>query len=209
MKPQFLWAFATLVYLVFFAWYTNLSGPLSEAEIEKYQQVLQAGSLTSERAALIETFMRTDSGDDFIMVNLLDLNASPPELPATGPDAQAEALLDHYMEHMYPALLARASHPVFFGVAVSDALDLAGIEGAEHWERGALFRYRSRRDFMDIVLNPQFNERHEYKMQALTKTIAYPVEPLLHPGDFRLLVALLLFSVTAVTHLLAGRKAPG
>ena len=30
-----IWGVPAVLYAVFFAWYTNLSGPLSEAEIEK------------------------------------------------------------------------------------------------------------------------------------------------------------------------------
>jgi hypothetical protein len=31
----------------------------------------------------------------------------------------------------YPAQMMRASHPIFFGSAVANAMDLSGIEGAE------------------------------------------------------------------------------
>jgi len=149
--------------------------------------------------------MRSDTGDDFIMVNLIDLNESPRELTATGPDAGPMELLNYYMEHMYPAQFKRASHPIFFGRAVADALDISGVEGASHWDQGALFRYRSRRDIIAIVINPAFNERHEYKMAALTKTIAFPVEPVLNPGDIRIVFGLLLFSLSALLDMLFFR----
>ena len=35
-------------------------------------------------------------------------------------------MMNHYMEHMYIAQLKRASHPVFFGQAVADAMDISG-----------------------------------------------------------------------------------
>ena len=89
---------------------------------------------------------------------------------------------------------------------MSNALDLSGIEGAAHWDQGALFRYRSRRDVVEIATNPAFNERHDYKMAALTKTIAFPVEPLLHTGDARILVALLLFSILSLIDMLIFRR---
>jgi hypothetical protein len=102
------------------------------------------------------------------------------------------------MEHMIPALLARASHPVVMGSVVYPSMDIVGIEGAEHWDQGALFRYRSRRSFMEIVTNPTFAGKHHFKTAALDKTIAYPIEISLYPGDPRLLLGLLLLAITAL-----------
>lgn len=206
MRPVYLWIIAALLYGAFFAWYTNLSGPLTDEEIESALSLMREADMPADRMALIEKFMREDTGDDFVMINLLDMNETPPDLPATGPDAEAGELMNHYMEYMYPALFSRACHPVFFGTSVSDALDLSGIEGAEHWETDALMRYRSRRDMLAISMNPAFNERHDYKMGALTKTIAFPVEPMINPADPRLLLALLMVAVTAVIHLIAFRR---
>jgi hypothetical protein len=95
---------------------------------------------------------------------------------------------------------------VFFGRAVFDAMDVSGIEGAEHWEQGALFRYRSRRDIVEIATNPAFSERHDYKMGALEKTIAFPVEAVLYYSDLRVMLALLLFSLVSFIDLLIYRR---
>jgi hypothetical protein len=193
-----LWLSAAVAYAVFFTWYTNFDGPMREDEIAVVLSRAEQGGRSPESMKVLEHFMRTDTGNDFVMVNLLDMNESPPELPATGPGAGPMELINHYMEHMYPAQFKRACHPVFFGRAVADAMDLSGIEGAAHWDQGALFRYRSRRDVLAIATDPAFAERHDYKMAALTKTIAFPVEPVLHPGDARILVGLLLFSIFAL-----------
>jgi hypothetical protein len=202
MKRLIFWIVGMAIYSFFFIWYTNFDGPMRDDEIKSVLQRVGQSDRSPEDIKNLEHFMRTDTGNDFIMVNLLDMNESPPTLPATGPGAGPMELINHYMEHMYPAQLKRASHPVFFGRAVADAMDLSGIEGANHWDQGALFRYRSRRDVIAIATNPAFGERHEYKMMALTKTIAFPVEPILHPGDVRILVGLLLFSIFALIDLL-------
>ncbi len=78
------------------------------------------------------------------------------------------------------------------------ALDLVGIEGAEHWSSAGVVRYRSRRDLMEIALNPIFNDKHEFKIAALQKTIAVPVEPQIYLGDFRLIAFLSLFFLVVV-----------
>jgi hypothetical protein len=109
---------------------------------------------------------------------------------------------------MYPEQFKRACHPIFFGRAVADAMDISGIDGASHWDQGALFRYRSRRDVVAIATNPAFDERHDYKMAALTKTIAFPVEPVFYPGDFRILFGLLLFAIIATLDILVYRRRP-
>ena len=205
MKRSVFWFIGGFVYVAFFSWYTNFDGPLTEEEIADVLARSKALGRSPETLKNLEHFMRTDTGNDFIMINALDMNDNPPELPATGPGADASALIDHYMEHMYTAQLKRASHPVFYGRAVADAMDISGVEGAEHWEQGALCRYRSRRDILAIATDPAFNKRHDYKMAALTKTIAYPVEPVINSGDFRVLFGLLLFSLLALVDMFAYR----
>ncbi|MFT4800225.1 MAG: hypothetical protein ACI9W1_003666, partial [Candidatus Azotimanducaceae bacterium] len=126
---------------------------------------------------------------------LLDMNPKPSSSPEFNTDMNgmsADQLLGHYMEHMYPALFKKASHPLFFGAAIAPALDIVGIEDARHWTQGALMRYRSRRDLLEIITNPDFDERHAYKLAALTKTIAFPVDVRFSLADPRLLLALLL-----------------
>ena len=201
-----LWLLPFAVYLVFCLWYTNLSGPLSDQEIADFTLQFEQNGLPPERIENLRRFMKEDTGRQFIMINSLDMRENPPTLPATGPGASASDLINHYMEHMYPAQFARASHPVFFGLAVFDAMDISGIEGAEHWEQGALFRYRSRRDILAISSNPVFADRHDYKMGALEKTIAYPVEPSLYYSDLRLMLALILFSLVSFIDLVVYRR---
>jgi hypothetical protein len=201
-----LWLVPSAFYLVFCIWYTNLAGPLSDAEIQTFVAKLETAGAPAERISFVRKFMQEDTGRQLIMINALDMNENPPQLPATGPDASAAQLLNHYMAHMYPALLSRASHPVFAGRAVYDAMDVSGIEGAQTWDQGALMRYRSRRDLMEISTDPAFNERHDYKMAALEKTIAYPVEASLYYADMRIMLALILFSLISLADLLAYRR---
>jgi len=68
----------------------------------------------------------------------------------------------------------------------------------EIWDMGGLVRYRSRRDFLEIVTDPVFSSKHHFKAAALEKTIAFPVEPDFNLGDPRLLIGLLVLSVTAL-----------
>jgi len=193
-----LWLISGVLYACFFLWYTDLGGPLSDAEVDGFMSTMKANGSDPEVIAFIEKFARGDSGRQFLMVNNIDYNENPPAVEGAKPGESAQELMGRYMEHMIPALLSRACHPVVMGAAVYPTMDLVGIEGAEEWDQGALFRYRSRRAFLEIVTNPAFKGQHHFKTAALDKTIAYPIEVGLNLGDPRLLLGFLLLAVTAL-----------
>jgi len=206
-RNALIWGIAAVVYAAFFAWYTNLAGPITADEMEQYLERFAAAGLPAERVEMLRRFMQEDTGDDFYMLNALDLRAQPDRVGEVAPGETSEQTLDRYMAHMYPELFRRACHPAIFGYAVAPAMDLAGIDGAEQWTAAAMFRYRSRRDMLDIATNPEFRANHLYKIAALDKTIAYPIEPVLNLGEPRFLMALILLVVALGLHALAdGRR---
>ena len=81
-------------------------------------------------------------------------------------------------------------------------MDIVGIEGAESWDGAGLMRYRSKRDLLEIASNPVFGEKHDYKVAALEKTIAFPITTSVNLGDPRLILGLL----TVIGVLLARRS---
>jgi len=186
------WALPAIAYIAFFAWYTNLAGPFDDDEIAHYLQTFESAGLAPERIATLRRFMQEDSGDDFYMLNALDYRDVPERVGEVEVGETSEEVMGRYMAHMFPELLRRACHPAIFGQAVAPALDLVGIEGAEEWTAAAMFRYRSRRDMLDIATNPDFRANHIYKFAALDKTIAYPIEPQVNVGEPRFVVALIL-----------------
>jgi hypothetical protein len=196
-----LWLVPALLYAAFFYWYTDFGGPLSDTEVDQVIATMKSNGSDPEVVAFIGKFARQDSGRQFLMVNNIDMNENPPDVEGAEPGESASDLMARYMEHMIPALLARACHPLLMGPAVYPAMDLAGIEGAENWDQAALFRYRSRRAFLEIVTNPAFKGKHHFKTAALDKTIAYPIETSLYLGDPRLLLGFILLALTALTDL--------
>lgn len=193
-----IWLSSALVYAAFVFWYTDFSGPLSDAEVDQFVVTMTQNGSDPSTVAYIETFLRNDSGRQFLMLNALDMNDNPPDIAGAEPGESAQQLMDRYMEHMYPELFKRASHPVIFGQAAYTVLDNVGIENAEQWTDGAIFRYRSRRTFMDLIANPNLKGRHAFKLAALDKTIAYPIETSIYLGDMRLILGLILLSITAL-----------
>ena len=201
------WFISAVIYLVFFFWYTNTSGPLSQAEIDLIIERIDKGESTiseEDRSNFLE-FLRNDDGGDFYMVNFLDLNENPPIMKKTGESATASDLLDYYMEYMYPELLIRASHPVFAGNVSANALDHIGAEETKIWDQTAIMRYRSIRDMLEIGSNEIFSERHKYKDNALIKTIAIPVSAPFFL-DFRIFIFIFLLSITLIIDRLKNRK---
>ena len=195
-----IWISLLVIYAGFFLWYTVIGGKLDKEEIEFFLEKLEertsANSADPEtynsQKNLIKRFMEEDTGRQFLMVNNIDMDDDPEDVEGAEPGESAERLLDRYMEHMYAQLLKRACHPVFAGNAVHPSMDLVGIEGAEIWDRAALMRYKSRRAFMEVVTHPNMGSKHAFKVAAMEKTIAYPVETVLYLGDPRFLLALIL-----------------
>ena len=193
-----LWLVPALLYAVFTFWYTDFGGPLSDTEVDQFVATMKTNGSDPKTIAFIEKFAQQDSGRQFLMVNNIDMNENPPNVEGAEPGESASDLMARYMEHMIPALLARACHPIIMGAVVYPTVDLVGIEGAENWDQAALFRYRSRRAFLEIVTNPAFMGKHHFKTAALDKTIAYPIETNLYLGDPRLLLGLILLALTGL-----------
>ncbi len=188
-----IWASLIIIYLGFFFWYTDLGGKLDSEEIDLFLEKLQENNsdLDSDMYESIKSFMENDSGRQFLMVNNVDINENPEDVEGAEPGESAESLLGRYMEHMYSQLFKRACHPVFAGKAVWTAMDIIGIEGAENWDQAALMRYKSRRAFMEIATHPDMFGKHQFKIAALEKTIAYPVETQLYLSDPRFILGLI------------------
>ena len=191
-KTKWVWLVCALVYLGFFSWYTSFGGPLSEEEIEHFMGLLAEGGTTPEQLAQVRRFMEADTGDDFVMLNVIDIYDTPQQIEGVEPGETSAEVLSKYMAYMYPALFSRACHPVMVGTAAHTAMDLMNAPGMENWTQGALMRYRSRRDLFEISTNPAFQGSHEFKVAAMAKTIAFPLDPWFQLGDPRLVLALIL-----------------
>ena len=207
-RPAYIWSVAALVYVAFAAWYTNLRGPLTPDEVELYVERMAESGAEQADLARLRRFLEEDAGDDFIMVNAILMRERPLRREGVGPDETSQEVLGRYMAYMWPALLQRACHPVLFGDVVGDAPEVWGLENARRWTSAGLMRYRSRRDLMEIAAAPEFSGPHQFKIAAMEKTVAFPVEASLQLGDPRLLLALILFSLSAALQLLQARPRP-
>jgi hypothetical protein len=196
-RTRWIWLVSIGLYAAFFSWYTSFEGPLTDEEIAHYIAQIESRepAPSPERVALLRNFMEEDTGDDFVMVNVIDMYDTPLQIEGVEPGETSDEVLAKYMEYMIPALLARASHPVLYGQAAASALDIMNADGMERWSTGAGMRYRSRRDALEISSNPAFAGSHEFKIAAMSKTIAFPIDPWIQLGDPRLVLALLLATI--------------
>jgi len=193
-RTRWIWLVSVGLYAAFFSWYTSFGGPLTDEEIAHYMARVESRepAPSPERVAMMRRFMEEDTGDDFVMVNVIDKYETPLQIEGVEPGESSDAVLAKYMAYMYPALFARACHPVLYGQAANSAMDLMNAEGMEQWTNGAGMRYRSRRDLLEIATDPAFSGSHEFKVAAMRKTIAFPIDPWIQLGDPRVLLALLL-----------------
>ena len=198
---SWLWGGPAVAWLLFCWWYTNTSGPLTANEVDAFAARVEARGEDAEGVRQLRRFMQEDTGGQFLMVNLVEMAESDPSRPD-----EPEESMARYMDHMYPQLFSRACHPVFAGPVVHRAMDLVGVEGAERWSTVAIMRYRSRRDLLEIALNPVFDSKHEFKVAALAKTIAVPVEPVLYFGDLRTVFFFAVFFLVAIADALTFRR---
>ena len=195
-RSLILWSVLAVLYLGFRLWYDGGGGPLTTEEVQHYVAILTERGMDPARIESLRTFLADDTGHDFVMANFIDLKAAP--------GAQQE--LDRYMAHMYPAMFARAGHPVLAGPVVGTAVDIWGIGGAEHWTMVGLVRYRSRRDMIEIATDPAFRDAYEFKTSSIEKTIAIPSEPFLELGSPRWLVAGALVMLGALLQLALSKR---
>ena len=184
------WSVIFLLYAVFHIWYGGNGSPLSADEVEHY--AARARELAGPEAE--ERFRKFASGDDgkqFVMVNLNKYRERTQYRDGREVDQPPREVEQRYLADVLPKLLVRACHPV---IVVDPILTIAGEGEFERtdWERIALARYRSRRDLLEQVVRLKDSDLHDFKVAALEKTIAYPLDPWFQLGDPRLLLAMLL-----------------
>ena len=196
-RNKICWTVLSVLYLIFFSWYTSFGGPLSDEEVEHYFELVikRNPDMPADLRAMFRDFLESDTGDDFVMVNVIDLHDTPIQVEGVEPGDTSSDVMGKYMEFMFPELFRRACHPVLFGQAAAPSLEMFGIDGVRIWDQGAGMRYRSRRDMLEITTNPAFQGSHKFKIAAINKTFAFPIDPWFQLGDPRLILALLFSTI--------------
>ena len=203
MTGLWIWLTAVLFYLAFRAWYDNWRGPLRREEIDAYLERIEGSEFTdTSDLDSLRRFMEQDDGREFIMLNLVRLNPEPAPHPDTGEPTPSQELIGGYLGKFLPRLLRRAGHPLLQARKVGGYIDSWNVEPDPGWTFMGYMRYRSRRDLMELVTEPDFFASHPFKLAAMPKTFSFPTQPMMstYAGP-RVWVALTLSLGAALAHL--------
>ena len=124
------------------------------------------------------------------MVNLLEIKS---------PKSESQKLLMGYFKKFMSGMIPRGGHPFFLAKAAAKNIENLNCEHADNWSSVGIIRYRSRRDFAQIVLNTFGSEHHAVKLSSLEKTLAFPSTTTLFFGSPKIIIALVLGLAAAVT----------
>ena len=203
MTPLIIWGTAFLLYAIFWLWYVGFRKPLSKTEIDHYLKELNKfNNNSAEGLSDLRRFLENDTGKSFAMVNSIQLKKTPDLVEGVKSGDSSMKTLITYHKSFMKAMLKRAGIGIFQGRVAGNSVDVIGIENAEEWTICGINRFRSRRDLMEILITPQFHEKHEFKFAALNKSIAYPVDPWFQLGGFSLTVGLVMALLAALLHIL-------
>ena len=184
-----IWIIALSLYALFWLWYCGVKGRLSKHEVEIFISSFEAKGL-SERALLnIREFLEQDDGREFFMVNLLQIKS---------PKRESQKLLMGYFKKFMSGMIPRGGHPLFLAKAAARNIENLNCEHADNWSSVGIIRYRSRRDFAQIVLNTFGSEHHTDKLLSLKKTLAFPSTTTFFFGSPKIIIALVLGLAAAV-----------
>ena len=198
-----IWIIAALIYICFWLWYVGIRQPLSKDEVDKYIKKLKEydeyrnSDLTGLRA-----FLENDSGKSFVMVNSISLKKTPDKVPGIKEgDTSLETLISYHKPFM-KMMLKRGGIGIFQGRVAGKSFDVINMDNADYWQISGINRFRSRRDFIEILTSPTFHEKHEFKFAALDKSIAYPVDPWFQLGGVPLTIGLGIALIAALTQII-------
>jgi hypothetical protein len=172
-----LWIVLAVLYIAFVLWYYNWSGPIKDHEIEgMVDKVKNSAGSAHTSIDVFSDFIKNDDGKEFVMQNFIRVKDGVIDHPVTGEKTAAAALLQQYSNPFTKALFLRGGHPVFISRKVGGLIDSWGGNDDEEWHVTAMMRYRSRRDLVELVTNPKFDDVHIYKITAIDKTTSFPVQ---------------------------------
>ena len=155
-----IWIIALSLYALFWLWYCGVKGGLSKHEVEIFISSFEAKGLSESALLNIREFLEQDDGREFFMVNLLEIKS---------PKRESQKLLMGYFKKFMSGMIPRGGHPLFLAKAAAKNIENLNCEHADDWSSVGIIRYRSRRDFAQIVLKTFGSEHHSDKLLSLKK----------------------------------------
>ena len=200
---RFLAVGLAILYGLFWLWYGGRGTPLSQDEVDAMMTRIELnrrsrGGADPELLAALRRVGAADDGDEFYMVNLMRHRQKALYPEGYDYDDDVEAAERRYAKGILPQLLKRASMPVFLGTPTGLFLQ---PDGSEVWDQVGIVRYRSRRDFLEMVAELSGLDVGVHKWASIEKTQVFPVAPTLSLIWVRSAVAVLFALAGAALHL--------
>ena len=164
-------------YGCFLLWHFNWRGPMQADEIANMLEILKSNDINKHSdLTVLHEFMLSDTGKDFCMANFVELAASDVKDPVTGELLAPRKAVEKYTKGILPIMLKHGCYPVYQALKVGGHIDSWGSDDKFEFPAIAMMRWRSRRDFMNIVTDPAFSAAISFKYQSITRTISVPTE---------------------------------
>lgn len=199
-----IWGIAALAAILFLGWYRNWRGPLTAEEIESYmaKAIEIHGGKGHNDLGIVRRFLEADDGCEFVMLNLVRLAPGEVPDPETGIPTRSAKLLQRYTQPFMRALIRRGGHPAIVARKVGGYVDAWRVPPDPGWTIVGFMRYRSRRDMIELVVDPRFTASHAFKFAATAETFSFPTQPILrlYPSP-AVWVPLALMLIAALSHL--------
>jgi hypothetical protein len=93
------WLIISVIYVAFFSWYTSFKEPLTQQEIDHYLEKVEA---KPEELASFRKFMEDDDGNDFVMINIMEMNDTPLQIEGVEPGETTDQVLAKYIIRSLP-----------------------------------------------------------------------------------------------------------
>lgn len=177
MKGHWPWTLAAAAYVAFLGWYFNWQGPVAPEEVDELVAAMSANPGAVHTAPeVIRAFLEEDDGEEFVMLNLIRLYEGDIEHPATGESISPSALIAEYTGPFFLELLKRGGHPVQIAPRAGGNVDSWRYGSDPDWQAVSMVRYKSRRDLVELMIDPRFADVHVYKLAAIDGTMSFPTQ---------------------------------
>ena len=192
-----------LLYILFVAWYDGWGAErLSAQETERLTRLALEHGISHDQIAGLERFAREDDGEPFFMLNLNRYTYSEGE-----PSVGAPAAYQRYGRAVLPMLLRRASHPIYS--AELPGYLLSGKLDGDGWHDVILVRYRSRRDFLDMITSQAYQQIYGQRGGGIDYAEVTATQPSINLSDPRLHLLLLIVALAfGLDRLIRYRSGP-
>ncbi len=208
-----------VVLALFVAWVWHKqepNAPLSNAETDRYMAVIEAkfpmpgGMDKPATMSRLRAFAKNDDGRDVYMLNLLrnnDRMAAGPAAAGSFKGTPEEANII-YEDNAIPILMKSGAFPIFSG-KVEEVNVIGGLDAAEdNWTRILVVHYPSRRHFFELLTDPEYLKKADFKSYAMHMALV-PVKRELVVPDFRFLAlagAVVMFLFIALIRALRSAR---